>query len=829
MSLAVALYGSANDNEPLQKEVTWEELSSALSTHVLREEKLEGTAWSPALFKPDTRRAGENVVSLSCAVFDLDHVAESDAEASLAKLMSSDTACAVHSTFSHAPPADCCLRVVLPLLRPITPAEWVNLRPTLIMHLGLPAEGRIGTDNKTKDPSRLYFTPARPTGSPEPLAFARSGPFLDPDAFLRPIVAPAPVQSPSEPVKALDMRPLRRLVTTRFNKAHKEGRIQNEWVRAGIPKILGEVALAEHGDRNETLNNCLSWLRYALPDVSLQEIRELVRPSVEALPEGSETTMEKADDMLERANAAFERDQAARLAAERYAKSLQLMAHVDPAAPESVERYTDAEVTEWAREQACELGAFTKRWILNTPLGLFFFASGVYEGPVRSNLEIVSALPQYLARADSGAPWGVTFFVPKADGNGLKSVPRDEIIRAHGTHLRNVEYSFVRQKTELDAATSTLHLPVRPLRPWKPVEHADVHEWLRRIGGEKHAEKVLDWVATVTRLDRMSCALYIESPKSLGKNLLANGLAKLWTEGMPAKFADLVSDFQDSLMHCPLVHADEALPSDRQSSVILRQLVSNPYTYVNQKFGAKVRVQGAVRLLMTANNSSMLRTAENLTEDDLAATASRILHVKTGTAAGEYRQSLGPEPEVAFRWCEGGAIAEHALWLASTRKVHDAGRFLVEGEASEASHAFALNSEPVEAVCEILVKHLLEPAAACRKACDAGFLAGSGELLVGALPFSDKEVWELYAPTHDQLSPTAVGRALAHVSGELFQVRVGAQRVRVRRVRTAYLRTWIEQSGIGTVERFDERLKAPSAVVDEIKARNTLRFPEAAQ
>ncbi len=57
-----------------------------------------------------------------------------------------------------------------------------------------------------------------------------------------------------------------------------------------------------------------------------------------------------------------------------------------------------------------------------------------------------------------------------------------------------------------------------------------------------------------------------------------------------------------------------------------------------------------------------------------------------------------------------------------------------------------------------------------------------------------------------------------------MKVRYKARQFRARRVRVMYLRAWIEQSGIGTVEAFDELLAKPSEDVERIKAANPQAF-----
>ena len=49
----------------------------------------------------------------------------------------------------------------------------------------------------------------------------------------------------------------------------------------------------------------------------------------------------------------------------------------------------------------------------------------------------------------------------------------------------------------------------------EPRKNDDVEYWLDMLGGE-HKEKLKDWLATVRRTDRPTCALYLEGPPGTG-------------------------------------------------------------------------------------------------------------------------------------------------------------------------------------------------------------------------------------------------------------------------------------------------------------------------
>ena len=71
---------------------------------------------------------------------------------------------------------------------------------------------------------------------------------------------------------------------------------------------------------------------------------------------------------------------------------------------------------------------------------------------------------------------------------------------------------------------------------------------------------LLDWIACVTVLDEPCAAIYLAGMPGVGKTLLADALARLYTLVGPTPLADVVGPFNDKLLYCPIVLADEVLP-----------------------------------------------------------------------------------------------------------------------------------------------------------------------------------------------------------------------------------------------------------------------------
>src|SRR5690606_32527461 len=126
------------------------------------------------------------------------------------------------------------------------------------------------------------------------------------------------------------------------------------------------------------------------------------------------------------------------------------------------------------------------------------------------------------------------------------------------------------------------------------------------------AEKLIDWVASVMRLDRQSCAIYIDGAPGVGKNLLATGLARLWHTGGASELGRVLEGFNDVLTQCPLVFADEALPQRRGITAELRRLIGSTARNLNRKFLPVCNLDGAIRLIIAGNNDRLLDTGEDL-------------------------------------------------------------------------------------------------------------------------------------------------------------------------------------------------------------------------
>jgi hypothetical protein len=133
----------------------WRALASALVSAPEYPEgmvKLKLPAWSPARFEK-SRRSKAAAVALDLLVLDYDDGTPIDA----ARNTWASWAGLLHTSWSHRPDAPK-FRVVLPLLEPVPAAEWPRAWRWASEQTG----GHI--DAACKDPSRIYFMAAIPSG-----------------------------------------------------------------------------------------------------------------------------------------------------------------------------------------------------------------------------------------------------------------------------------------------------------------------------------------------------------------------------------------------------------------------------------------------------------------------------------------------------------------------------------------------------------------------------------------------------------------------------------------------------------------------------------------
>lgn len=787
-------FGNAKDNDPKPASVAdWSTLGNALTQHNVWANK-DGAAWSPCTYAPGAKRGNAGVTAITVAVFDLDHLSSAQLREIVARVQATELAFAVHSTFTHAPPNDCRVRLIIPLCAPIDPNAWASyVRAQLLERIGNPP-----IDESAKDPARLFYLPAKRSADSPKIAIWRDGqPFMPDWSPIVPIekiissplaLSPeAPVPSGERTVENLDL--LRDRLKASRNPKTRE-------IRAAI---LAGKPLASPGDQDNTLQRTAGMLTHAAPQFTLGALLAVCKPSLAAMEwaEGFEHLCAEFMAKLERAH---ERQienfaERARQDAEILEQFRDESAIADGLGPEE---YTSEQIDEWAKAQNCSIDQFERRWIIQAGTAYYVFVAGRYRAPIPREALAVS-LPRDLSRAPT-----IKTIETKT---GERPAKVADILNAHATVARHVEASLILRRSFYDASTETFHEAICSPRNLEPTESSAIQHWIELLGGPE-SDRLIDWIATVDRLDRQSCALYLQGSAGTGKTLLATGLARIWTTGSPTDIKSVVlSDFNSAIASCPLILADEEIPKSRHesSTSILRTLIGTTERRLSRKFMADATIRGAVRVIITANNDRLLQADEDLSADDIDAIASRFLHIRVGSEPQRYLESIGGPPVIQRDWINGDAIAKHALWLKQRRKVKDGGRFLVEGKTTDLHAQLATSSGITPQVCEWICRYMANPQPVQSRPTGAGVFIGEGKLLIATDTVAQN--WDVYITSTRVPTADRVGRTLRSISDGSERRDVGNKRLRVHAIRPDLVLGWAQRNLVGDVDAIRARIE----------------------
>lgn len=314
-----------------------------------------------------------------------------------------------------------------------------------------------------------------------------------------------------------------------------------------------------------------------------------------------------------------------------------------------------------------------------------------------------------------------------------------------------------------------------------PTYHPDIDRWLRAMGGEWQ-DKLLDWISLVTRVQRQLPALYIRGPASIGKTLLAHGLARIWRAAKPVNFEDAFEQYNEAVLQCPLFYVDEKL-GKTVSSAQFRKFIGSPSLSVNRKFMTPCPVIGSPRVLITANNDDALTFRELMSADDIGAVRLRIGYLRSpGTDASSPAQDVLNEVKEGGtdlnHWM-AGPIAQHALWLRDNREVQPGSRFLMDGFNTEFTEQMVTQSSVSGDVASAIVRMIMTPSVRNRmRKCKIG----GGDIWINSVEFQSE--WDAIGDP-GTLPPTTrvLAKALRAISDRSITKVVRGNIVRVWTVR----------------------------------------------
>lgn len=800
---------------------SWDEWAEALTAHTVRG-KPSDTSDPDALERgkrgdgivlgeiPEGRPRKDNeVAKVHALALDIEHRTVEEIEKVLEGPFLAPLEWVAHST--HRSGAACNggeirMRVIVPLAEPISAKThrqaWLAFND---------ATGGV-TDRQTKNPSRFYYLPSTydPAkawrhrnatgklldvgellgrsikGEAQPQATEANPEDLPPPDYTFP-AAPAPQPAPYDP-RTETQRQLEDSESA-MSMLRKLKLVPDDHpAKAVIRALLEGRPIAQKGDRHRAILDLTWFVAMKDPKMSEGSVALVFAKSVDAMRREDPGSPGLADVLAAYRGAVEKQKESSR---QRAAEKCMGPAEM-PYTPQDLERIAAA--------QGWQISDLRHRWIIQKDSCFYFLdQNGHYKGPYAQNDARVAAR-DVLGRAP------VQFVEATSKGVRRKSIL--EMAEEAGCVANKINADLTRQYSGFDPSTAIVMEATAPLRPLREEFSPEIDQWARVFAGPLY-EKFYDWLACVPDCNKMLCALYLAGHPGTGKSLLPLGLAHLWHEGPPCSFDQIMlSNFNEQLATCPIILGDESVPKNTPmpANARIREELAKTSRELKRKFRPIATLNGAIRLILSANHEAMLDTRDVQTMFDQKAVAQRILFFRIPALAADFIK-----PEVTERrWLKEDMLAKHVLWLARNRAVQRGKRFWVEGDESEMHRFLVTSSHWNSLICEWLVRYLQNPQAYDAKG-DSLIRAQNGQLLVNDQAIIDG--WEMYLGHAKTTPETAkIGTALRGISKSeqprSLRLRNG-RRVRYREIEMGFLLDWSKRNNIGDEHEMLAKIGAP--------------------
>lgn len=786
MPFNVSFLASITDKTPpsvaagtLKVGLSWEGVLEAIGRHRPVLAKEHATAFTPCEFQPghgpDKDEGTKFAIGVHFGAFDFDDLHESDLPKITSGLEQSGIAHAVISSCSHngrrkhpdsaykEPRKEGIyyrLRLLLPFTRMVLVSEWKpfwRAMQTQVFH-GL-------ADETCKAVTQRWYVPSyiEGTGVP-PIYVSRPGAALDIDRFMESVKAPKTETARAAAAGKVDIEISDLSRVARVLRASKKKRDLGE----ALSKVVAGDEYAPKGHRHGVTYKLVREVLDRHPAADPERLAALFGPSL-AMMQPTHITQDVIVGMCDHKPADGPKvDHTSRIA-EAFNG-----ARGEPYAPEDVH-----EMAELLGARADEL---SRRWIIQRGDSYYILCDGVYR--CYSGSDAANAALRDLAPASTA---GVDLYEMTQKGIRRKTIA--ELMEAYGTVASEVVVDLAAQRARYDPVTREFVEAPCPVRVTAKY-NAQVEQWLKLLVGDRH-EKLNDWLASVTRLEEPCAALYLEGPPGTGKSLLAYGVAQIFTSDRPSSLTEAMAAFNESIAHCPVVFADETIPADsrgRLKTAELREFIQARTRPLTRKYKPTATLRGSLRLIMAANNRSMLESGaggETMTQSDLEALVERFLHMPVRVEARAFIEQMP-----TAKWMEDQVIARHVMWLVENWEVTRQGRFLVSGDATELTESLTSGTGLRALVCQWIAAFLLAPAQFVNQySKDRLVFADRGRLLVTARAIH--EAWTMYLQDKSTPpTPMAISRALNGLAKDAFVHDASGKTVRMREFDLRALAMW---------------------------------------
>jgi hypothetical protein len=718
--MRLSFFANVQDAAPRSRQITWHSFCEELQRPVLVKDKKQAPCFSPAQYPDGASRRSDAVTQLSLAVLDIDAITTADLEALCQKL--SPYAHAGYTTLSHPAkvadnPDAWALRIILPLDRPVKADEW----PEFWRRLHFLCYERA--DPQCKDPSRLYILPCNYPHDPSPLIDVHDGAPLSVALVMSVDLPQEHIVSASDALK-LGQRVDRDRVRDRAKYLARQDDDKSQALAPNLRALLAGKPYGAPGRRNSTMLALTMELERLFPGAEPDNIAALFVGSHAAMAQVDSDAPDPLETVSKAVAGARRKRLERRFAAEQKTITAKQDRIRDVRCDGQTHPYTQDEIDDIAAMHGIPAESLQRHWILRHANQIYFLTKNGYSRGFMP-MGILPTTAHYLSPAS-----GV--FLHTVDGRGASAKTTfrsfDAIMGDYGSDIGKVVYDLRAQFSRYDYRHQQLHIASAPKSQLEPKEHPEIHAWLTFLGGNK-ADKFLSWVAAAPDMQKKLCAVYLAGAPGTGKTVFAHGLSKLWQRGTPTPFSAAVSRFNSDLAQCPLILVDEGFPAlpPKQLAIELRTLIGGDEVRVEQKFAGSYPLIGPRRMVMCANNSSLLDFKSELSPHDIEALAVRIMQIEPDERA---RNAFAQLSQQEFRSWQTHKIAEHALWLQHNLQVAQkpGNRFFVQGELDDSMRQVLVDGYYPSLACQVIVKFLTDRKRTHQK--DEMIRWGGGELLV---------------------------------------------------------------------------------------------------
>ncbi|GMV17950.1 MAG: hypothetical protein AMXMBFR56_61740 [Polyangiaceae bacterium] len=465
--------------------------------------------------------------------------------------------------------------------------------------------------------------------------------------------------------------------------------------------------------------------------------------------------------------------------------------------------YTFDELQQWK-----DIVGTGHRWILQKDRSFYLFFHGSYKGPY-SEAEAHGAALRELSAAASA---GVDIYKTNKDGSSdFKSLR--QLIAEYGTVVEKISTDLRAQVITYNEQERTIVEAPCPLRKLEPRYDPDVDQWMYQLAGDKHYDDLKTWFAILPRLDIVRSALALIGKHSVGKSLTALSGSGLWTKDGPCMLEQALADFNDSILRCPLIFADEHLPKDFRGTTPteqLRQFIQATERPLKRKHLPNSKCLGVTPLLIAAHDLEVLRPSENISNNEVEGSVLRFLIIPARVEAAHFLANLRPTTHQRG-WVENDIVARHIWWLVHNHKHESKGRFYFQPSNPEHAMWFATSGGAKSALLRWLVSFLAnrkkfesDPNSLMHVRVHKGYLYVN---IGGVLACWDRYIGNEKCPNAGLLS-----RLLAEISyPERQKMKDGkGKMVNYRVVISDYLYTWAKNTDLLDAEELAKQLSIDS-------------------